>query len=380
MIKENLFATYREVSKGIGVIDIGENPEEHNRRTLSHAFIEAAGNHPNAVVLNFSQLPQIDSVNLALLIGWISRSRQKHIRFVVFGLNHSLYEVFRLVGLDERIAICSTEQDIWSTLGISAPDGIKAVRKQSKRNPDSVWADPVSILNVHGLPANAISLNVEGRRPTGPLAGFGQLWQKRYQITLPQTSMTPRQIVQTWKKEFPKYWPKGNYYFGPTDEITPGQVSILHLAGLGGLNYPGKLPFIATGVLVIYADEDSFAFLSVEGHTLAGMITFTAYKDLEEATVIQMRVLGRASDPLYELIFRLGLGHAMEDAFWLKSLKNMATCFGASGKPESPIEYLDRRVQWSKTKNIWKNAAAGSMLYMLMSPFRWLGSLKKVNG
>ncbi len=284
------------------------------------------------------------------------------------------------MGLDRYIEICATEQDVWSSLHIPAPARLKSNRKPAKEKNAGLWADPVTSLHVHGLPANAISLNVQGRKPTGPLDGFGRLFKKTYQVVLPKTSVPPRQIIAMWKKEFPKFWPRGNHYFGPTDEITPGQVSILHLAGIGGYNYPGRFPLIATGVLVIYSDKDSFAFLSVEGHTIAGMITFTAFEEADGSTVIQMKVLGRASDPLYELIFLLGVGHAMEDAFWLKSLNKLAACLGASGKPESTIEYLDRKVQWSKANNIWKNAAASSLIFMLMSPFRWLGNLVKSKG
>jgi anti-anti-sigma regulatory factor len=380
MTKESIYATFRMLDEGIGLIDIGEDPNDYNQRTLSHAFIEATGSHPKTVILNFRRLPHINSVDLALLIGWITRTRQKKIRCLAFGLNHSLYEVFRLVGLNEQIDICSTGQDVWHTLGIPVPDEISTARDPIKHKPEETWAEPVSVLQVHGMPANAIDLNVVGRKPSGPLAGFGQLWQKTYQVILKDVTVTPGQIIQTWKKEFSKFWPKGNHYFGPAPEILPGQVSILHLAGPGGMNYPGGLPFIATGVLVIHANEDSFAFLSVEGHMIAGMITFTSYKDANGFTVIQLKALGRASDPLYELIFRLGLGHAIEDGFWIKSLQKLAICFGASGKPESTIEYLDRQVQWSRVNNIWKNAAVGTMKYVLLLPFRWLGNLVKVNG
>jgi hypothetical protein len=57
----------------------------------------------------------------------------------------------------------------------------------------STWAKPVDYLHAPGLPADAINLNVEGRRLTGPLRGFGQLWQKTYRVRLDGISITPAQ-------------------------------------------------------------------------------------------------------------------------------------------------------------------------------------------
>jgi hypothetical protein len=38
---------------------------------------------------------------------------------------------------------------------------------------------------------------------------------------------------------------------------------------------PGA-PVVSTGVLVLYADDTSFSFISPEGHMFVGMITFSA--------------------------------------------------------------------------------------------------------
>ena len=56
------------------------------------------------------------------------------------------------------------------------------------RNVDS-WAKPVDSMTVGEMPAGAINLNVAGRRPTSPMQGFGQLWQKTYTLRI-----TDRQI------------------------------------------------------------------------------------------------------------------------------------------------------------------------------------------
>jgi hypothetical protein len=40
------------------------------------------------------------------------------------------------------------------------------------------WAVSTNVLHVSQVSAEAVNLNVEGRRVAGALQGFGQLWQK----------------------------------------------------------------------------------------------------------------------------------------------------------------------------------------------------------
>jgi len=61
------------------------------------------------------------------------------------------------------------------------------------------WAKPVSELKLgHDLPAEAINLNVEGKRIAGMTGGFGKMWQKTYKIDLPGTSASPEYVVRAW--------------------------------------------------------------------------------------------------------------------------------------------------------------------------------------
>jgi len=73
------------------------------------------------------------------------------------------------------------------------------------------WAQ-VSLLQVTRVPTGALNLNVEGQRVVGPLQGFGQMWQKTYQIPLTGAQVTPTVVVKTWKEQFPTFWPKGNHF------------------------------------------------------------------------------------------------------------------------------------------------------------------------
>ena len=50
---------------------------------------------------------------------------------------------------------------------------------------------------------------------------------------------------------------------------------------------------LSTGVLVIYADDESFTLMTPQGHMFAGWITFSAYEE-DGGTVAQAHVLMRA--------------------------------------------------------------------------------------
>jgi hypothetical protein len=67
---------------------------------------------------------------------------------------------------------------------------------------------------------------------------------------------------------FPSSGPPGNQFLGPLTGIAPGEVAVLTLKVPVGVT-------LSTGVLVIYADEESFTFMTPAGHGYAGFITFS---------------------------------------------------------------------------------------------------------
>ena len=131
------------------------------------------------------------------------------------------------------------------------------------------WAALTSALKVTNIPVGAVSLNVDGRRVVGPLQGFGQLWQKTYRVRLNSVQVTPTVVIKTWKEQFPTFWPRGNRFYEPLTGIAPGEVALLSLKVAGGMR-------LSTGVLVLYADDESFTLMTPQGHVLAGWITFSA--------------------------------------------------------------------------------------------------------
>jgi hypothetical protein len=229
---------------------------------------------------------------------------------------------------------------------------------QPEKRDAAAWARPVDRLTVSDG-----HINVTGRRPTAPMNGFGRMWQKTYRTAVGGAELAPEKVIAAWKQHFSEFWPAGNRFFAPLAGIAPGEVAALDLSMPGGLK-------LSTGVLVLFADEESFTLMTPEGHMFAGWITFSSFVE-DGATFAQAQVLMRASDPLYELGMTFG-GHRQEDAHWVHTLTSLAAHFGASAAVDVQSICVDRKRQWSRAANVWKNAGIRSGVHMVSAPIRTL--------
>ena len=234
-------------------------------------------------------------------------------------------------------------------------------QEQAAARDATSWAKSVSQLKVSEVPEGALNLNVEGRRLASPIQGFGKMWQKTYQVRLPAGRASAPEVIATWKQRFPEFWPDGNSFYSPLTGIEPGEVALLNMT------LPGRMK-LSTGVMVLYADDESFTLMTPQGHMFAGWITFSA-SEREDETIARAQVLMRASDPIYEVGLTLG-GHRQEDVFWQHTLTQLAAHFGESGEVDTQVVCVDRRRQWSKWRNVWHSAAIRSTLYTLAAPAR----------
>ncbi|MDQ2915160.1 MAG: hypothetical protein M3T56_18205 [Chloroflexota bacterium] len=237
---------------------------------------------------------------------------------------------------------------------------------EAPRSDASNWAKPVRTLTTKDVPKGAQDLNVTGRRLAGAATGFGRLWQKSFSVRLEGATVTPREVIKVWKEKFGDFWPKGQRMFLPATGIAPGEVGLINAKPMPGV------PSMATGVLVIYADDESFSFMTPEGHPFAGPLTFSAADD-GGVTVVKVDELTRASDPFWELTMMIPLvGARMQNDIWRKTLGNVAKHFGVDAQVEERIVCVDRRRQWSNAKNIWQNAGIRSAFYAFGAPVRKL--------
>jgi len=169
-------------------------------------------------------------------------------------------------------------------------------------------------------------------------------------------NLEPQHIISLWRSEFPSFWPTGNRFFSSgKSPIIPGTAAVLNLTLPGGL-------VVATGLMVIYADDTSFSFITIQGHILSGWITFSSFKEKAD-TIIQVHPLFRASDPLMEFGMRFGAAK-QEDQFWHATLGNLARRLGVQGERSQQDVLIDPHIQWSEFKNLWYNPVIRSSLYM----------------
>jgi hypothetical protein len=235
---------------------------------------------------------------------------------------------------------------------------------------DQAWARPVESLRTDGTHDEAFSVNLDGRHVVSPLQGFGQLWQRTYRVRLSGVQATPAEVMTEWKSNFPKFQPPDNRFFAPSVGVKPGELLYINSNLMSG---PGvsQMTGIASGVMIIYADEVSFTVMTPEGFPVSGWNTFSTFEE-EGAVVAQVQGLERATDPIYEFGYRFLGGEKKQDATWTHVLRSLASHYGLTADVQQRKTCVDPALQWSNAGNIRHNAAIRTLFYRLGAPFRWL--------
>jgi hypothetical protein len=226
------------------------------------------------------------------------------------------------------------------------------------------WARPVDKLSTTATTKGVDT--VTGRRVAGPVQGFGQMWQKTFTVRLAGVDTDPEQVIAWWKERFPTFWPKGARFYAPLSGIQPGEVALLELPTV-----PGAPVKMSTGVMVIFADRESFTFMTPQGHALSAWITFSAYQD-GDVTVAQAQALERTSDPFMELGYLFG-ANRQNDRFWETTLVNLAASLGV----ETPVVEtkrvcVDKRRQWKYVRNVRYSPVLTTTVSTVTAPVRWV--------
>jgi anti-anti-sigma factor len=346
----------RTAGSGFVVIDITGHLDGCCERELQRVWEHAVEGSRN-IVFNLSGLVHADPEGAGLLVKAAALAARKGKGIGAFGLRDDVRDIFRLTRLDEAITLFDGEKEALCCPNLLERRGpVSVIRPAFTQSPLAGWARSVDRISITDIPDGAMNMNVQGRRPTSPIRGFGRLWEKRYRLRLDGTDMNPQEIILLWRSTFAEFWPKGNKLF-PSGKATlePGTAAVLNLSLPGGLT-------LATGILVMFAGASSFSFMTVEGHMLSGWITFSSFRE-NGAVVIEVHPLFRAGDPLMELAFRFG-GAGQEDRFWHQTLHNLARRMGSHGTVEQHNVLVDDTVNWGEKKNLWWNAAIRSALSM----------------
>ncbi len=224
------------------------------------------------------------------------------------------------------------------------------------------WATKVDKLAAPDDKAK-VGYNITGKRATGPQQGFGRLWQRTYSINL-GGAVGPKALISDWKTNFGDYWPPGSTFHSSLTGIEPGAVAPIEVG------VASRGPKLATGILVMYADDESFTFMTPQGHMFAGLITFSS-EVVDEGTRVEIKILIRPSDPLWELAWPVA--KRKEDVFWVGTLKNLAAHHGvADAKVDEETVCVDHKRLWSNWRNLWHNSGIRSGIHIVTAPVRAL--------
>jgi hypothetical protein len=287
-------------------------------------------------------------------------------------LSASIRGVFELTGLEEAIpayenrskALAAQGIDVAST-GPGSTERIEVALEPAgnvKQGDALQWAKPVQEMHVAKTPDSRTGLNVEGRRPVGPIRGFGQMWEKTYEFRSPDVRRTPAEIAATMKANFVRFQPPQNHFYPSPAGIKAGETVLIVSSVMG-------VP-IHTGVLVSYADDVSFTFITPQGHPESGWVTFRAFREADD-TVCQIQGLARANDPVYEIAFRLH-GAKFQEQTWKHVLGSLAKHLEVASTVTMRKRCIAPNLQWSQAGNIRHNAQLWTLAYLLTWPFRRL--------
>ncbi len=222
------------------------------------------------IVLNFTGLEYMNSSGIGLLVTLLVRANRNRQQLLAFGLTEHYRQIFELTRLDEAIGIHDDEAAALAAAGLRGGATCPPSRTRTRRRglgeagaSGSRW--PAS------SPGRA-AINVAGRRPTSPVQGFGRMWQKTYRVPWWAARRRRREVIAVWKRDFPHLLARSRAASSHRwPGIQPGEVAVLNLGMPGGLK-------LSTGVLVMYADDESFTLMTPQGHMFAGWITFSAFE------------------------------------------------------------------------------------------------------
>lgn len=316
------------------------------------------------LVVDFSQVEMMNGLGaVALARLWVEASRRGQVLLAV-GVAEHYRGVLRLTGLERAMRVCDGWDQVWGELGCRPRMPFFEERPLAQPRDKDLWASPVERFPGLGLQGEALDLNVKGRPVNSVMTGFGSLWQKTYELRVHGLEASPEEIMEIFRENFSRLQaPFNRFHAGPSG-LKPGAVVAIHSKTPGG--------YIATGVMVLFADPCCFSLITPQGHPEAGWMSFRALVD-KDIPVVQIVGFGRASDPLFEVAYRL-LGSKMQVRTWTHVLAAFAEHLGVQADIRIRQECVDSRFQWARAMNLLKNAQIRTLLPWNMVRLRrvWL--------
>ena len=288
-------------------------------------------------MLDFSGLEYMNSGGIGLLVTLLVRVQRGGQRLMAAGLTDHYRQIFALTRLDEAIGIHDDEA---AALAAAPPDPDRTrrprrpdhdrdhgSRRRTRRHDRSRRRElgaSRSIACGRRRPG-AKDDTVTGKRVAGPVQGFGQLWQKTFASASTARTRRRRRSSRSGRR-LPRVLAEGQP-FSRRWRASPRARS--RCSRSAGARRAGQL---STGVMVIYADDESFTFMTPEGH-LSAWITFSARRD-GDVTDRPGPGARAAGDPFDELAYMLG-GNRQNNRFWQAHPAQPGAHSGSPSRPST---------------------------------------------
>ena len=104
----------------VAIVDLHGELDATGEDALNAAYAEASSRSPGTILLNFGDVPFMDTTGIALIVGLLAQARKVRRRLLVHGLSNHYVEIFHITRLADFM---STFPDEASALaGTPAPD------------------------------------------------------------------------------------------------------------------------------------------------------------------------------------------------------------------------------------------------------------------
>ena len=318
------------------------------------AYGRATATRRACVVLNFTGLEYMNSSGIGLLVTLLVRANRNRQRLLAYGLTDHYRQIFELTRLDEAIGIHDDE-------AARAGRGrrLREERRHEPSQPEQRRAahgrKPVERLEVTGVEPGARRhqrrRQAADRRRSRASARCGR---RPTACALRGRRRRPRsEVIAVWKQRLPGVLAEGQPLLRAADRHRSRARS-----RCSTWRMPGGMK-LSTGVLVLYADDESFTLMTPQGHMFAGWITFSAFEDGRR----DVRP-GAGADARVRPALRDGHdlgGHKQEDRFWEHTLRRWPQ--RSASRAEVDAEVGVRRPQppvVATRRNVWHNAGIRS--------------------
>jgi anti-sigma B factor antagonist len=96
--------------KIVGEVDASSSIE------LDEAIADVVKEEPQNLIVDCTGLDYISSAGLGVFMSYIEEFRKHDLSLVIFGLSEKVKNVFEILGLDQLLRICQTEEEAKSVI------------------------------------------------------------------------------------------------------------------------------------------------------------------------------------------------------------------------------------------------------------------------